>query len=107
LAIGEALLDDQVFPLDIPLFREATPKNIEMGAPRTGATHFKPADARGPDHPLRRKLLRWAEQRYTEHEKRHAAPQSYPAIHGIACLAGCARTSRDVMHSTLIAYSMT
>src|SRR5258706_16449726 len=84
MAIRESLLYDEVLPFDVALFRQASPENIEMGAPRTGATDLQPADARYPGSPLRLQG-RYGEQAYAESKNRRPDPHTGPIhLHGMA-----------------------
>jgi hypothetical protein len=91
-AICESLLEDEVLSLDVALFREASAENIEMGAPRTGATDLQPADARNPDRSLCLERGLHGEQVYAEGKNRHPDPHSDPVhLHRMASrpVTGC------------------
>src|SRR5262249_37743852 len=75
-AICESLLEHEVLPLDMPLFREASPEDIEMGAPRTGATDLQPTDARCSSSLLRLRQGRRGKQAHAESKNRQSDPHT-------------------------------
>src|SRR5712691_8172223 len=77
-----------------------------MGAPRTGATDLRPADARYPGSPLRLEQGRYGEQVYAESKNRHPDPHTRPIhLHGMASgpAAGCVA----LVSAALMTYSIT
>jgi hypothetical protein len=65
-AIGESLLQDEVLSLDVALFRQACPEDIEMGAPKPWAADLQPAHARYPGSPWRLDPRRPGEQAHDQ-----------------------------------------
>src|SRR5262245_16768692 len=78
-AIRESLLEDEVLPFDVTLFRQANPKNIEMGTLRTRTTNLQPTNPPHSGGPLRLDHGRYSEQAYAESENNREPDPPHPA----------------------------